>query len=204
MELLPVVIIIASAIIHEIMHGYVADKLGDPTAKIMGRLTLNPIPHIDPVMTLIVPFVLYYLHSPVIFGAAKPVPINPHNFREERKDFAIVALAGPATNLSLAIIAALLARIIFVQDDTVRFILASVAYYNLILCFINLIPIPPLDGSRIFSWILPKNISYIYNSIEPFGILLVIMLLSVNLGWLQLGDIMSNLVFTSMRFLGFS
>lgn len=203
MELfLGVLILVASAIIHEIMHGYVADKLGDPTARLMGRLTLNPIPHIDPLMSVIVPFVLVFIGSPIIFGAAKPVPVNPHNFRDGKKDFALVALAGPMTNFALAAIFALVARFLVLNPD-LHFFLSLVVFYNLILGFINLIPVPPLDGSRLFNYLLPPGISSVYMSLEPFGIFLVIILLSINFNGIQLGDIISNLVFTSMRFLGF-
>ncbi|MFI5265519.1 MAG: site-2 protease family protein [Candidatus Levyibacteriota bacterium] len=202
MELfLGVIILIASAIIHEVMHGYVADKLGDPTARQMGRLTLNPIPHIDPLMSILVPLVLVVMGSPIIFGAAKPVPVNPRNFRDGKKDFALVALAGPLTNFFIAVLAALLARTFSSSHDVV-FILSLVAFYNLILGFINLIPIPPLDGSRVFSYLLPSEISSFYNSIEPYGIFLVLILLSISIGGLNLGSILSNLVFTSMHFLG--
>src|ERR1035437_4040832 len=173
--LLGVVILIFSAIIHEVMHGYVADKLGDPTARQMGRLTLNPLPHIDPFMTVVIPFVLVLIGSPIIFGAAKPVPVNPHNFREPKKDFALVALAGPLTNFAIAIIAALAANFLKADLNT-HFIFELIAQYNLILGFINLIPIPPLDGSRVFSYILPGELSSIYNSIEPYGIFLVLIL----------------------------
>ena len=200
--LLGVVILIFSAILHEIMHGYAADNLGDPTARLMGRLTLNPIPHIDPIMSVIVPFVLVFIGSPIIFGAAKPVPVNPHNFRDGKKDFALVALAGPLTNFSLAVIAALCAKLLSFNHD-IYFFFSLVAFYNLILGFINLIPVPPLDGSRIFNYLLPKNISAVYMSIEPFGIFLVLILLSLPIAGYQLGDLISNLVFTSMRFLGF-
>lgn len=203
MELLiGVVILVFSAIIHEVMHGYVADKLGDPTARLMGRLTLNPLPHIDPLMSVIVPFILVFIGSPIIFGAAKPVPVNFHNFREPKKDFALVALSGPLTNFALAALAALLAKL-FIGIHDVYFFLSLVAFYNLILGFINLIPVPPLDGSRLFNYLLPSGISSIYMSLEPFGIFLVLMLLSINFNGIQLGDIISNLVFTSMRFLGF-
>lgn len=201
--LLGVVILITSAIIHEIMHGYVADRLGDPTARQMGRLTLNPLPHIDPIMSVVVPLVLVVMGSPIIFGAAKPVPVNPVNFREPKKDFALVALAGPLTNFFIAVVAALLARVFGAIPD-VMFILSLIAFYNLILGFINLIPIPPLDGSRVFSYLLPREISSVYNSIEPYGIFLVLILLSINIGGVHLGDTLSNLVFTSMRFLGFA
>lgn len=191
-----------SAILHEIMHGYVADKLGDPTARLMGRLTLNPIPHIDPLMSVIVPFVLVFIGSPIIFGAAKPVPVNFHNFREPKKDFALVALAGPLTNFAIAIIASLFARF-FLGVSDLHFFLSLVVFYNLILGFINLIPVPPLDGSRLFNYLLPSGISSLYLSIEPFGIFLVIILLSMNFNGIQLGNVISNLVFTSMRILGF-
>lgn len=202
MELfLGVLILVASAIIHEIMHGYVADKLGDPTARLMGRLTLNPIPHIDPLMSVIVPFVLVFIGSPIIFGAAKPVPVNPHNFRDGKKDFALVALAGPMTNFALAAVFALVARFLVLNPD-LHFFFSLVVFYNLILGFINLIPVPPLDGSRLFNYLLPPGISSVYMSLEPFGIFLVIILLSINFNGIQLGDIISNLVFTSMRFLG--
>ena len=100
------VILILSAILHEVMHGFTAFKLGDPTAKILGRLTLNPLPHIDPVMSVIIPALLVFSGSPIIFGAAKPVPINPIHFKDPKKDMALVALAGPLTNLFLAIISA--------------------------------------------------------------------------------------------------
>lgn len=200
--LLGVVILILSAILHEIMHGYVADKLGDPTARQMGRLTLNPLPHIDPFMTIIVPFVML-IFSPIVFGAAKPVPVNPHNFRDGKKDFALVALAGPLTNFAIAILSAFFAGF-FIGNQNIHFIFETITQINLILGFINLIPVPPLDGSRVFSYILPKEISLLYNSIEPYGIFLAIILLSVSIGGFNLGHILStDLVFTFMKFLGF-
>src|SRR5437868_2496192 len=110
--LLGLVVLIFSAILHEIMHGWVANKFGDPTARIMGRLTLNPIPHIDPVMSIILPALLLFSGSPIIFGAAKPVPVDPRHFKDPKKDMAIVALAGPMTNLGLAIIGALLFHVL--------------------------------------------------------------------------------------------
>ena len=200
--ILGVVILIASAILHEIMHGWVADKLGDPTARVMGRLTLNPIPHIDLFMSIIVPTMLIFFHSPIIFGAAKPVPINPANFKDGKKDFAIVALSGPLTNAVLAIIASILGHI-FSFSDVLYSFFALVCYYNLILTFINLIPIPPLDGSRVFSYILPRGIASLYNSIEPFGIFLLFFLLVFPLGPLSLDVVLQNVIFSSMRLLGF-
>src|SRR3990167_10321411 len=104
--LIPIVILVASAILHEIMHGVVADKLGDPTARVMGRLTLNPIPHLDPIMSVLLPALLVITQSPILFGAAKPVPVNPIHFKDPKKDMALTALAGPLTNLMLAVLAA--------------------------------------------------------------------------------------------------
>src|SRR5690349_15414088 len=109
--LLGIIVIVFSAILHEVMHGFVADRLGDPTARHMGRLTLNPIPHIDPLNSIIIPAILIFSGSPIIFGAAKPVPVNPLNLHDGKKDLALVALAGPITNIMLAVIAALLLKL---------------------------------------------------------------------------------------------
>src|SRR5579871_6379940 len=112
--LIGLVIIVFSAILHEVAHGFVADKLGDPTARLYGRLTLDPRKHIDPIMSLALPLLLLISGSPVLFGAAKPVPIDPFNLREGRKDVALVALAGPLTNVILAVTAGLILKLIFV------------------------------------------------------------------------------------------
>src|SRR3989304_9867520 len=110
--LIPLVILVFSAMLHEVMHGVVADRLGDPTAKVMGRLTLNPIPHLDPIMSLLLPALLVLSGSPVIFGAAKPVPVNPIHFRDPKKDMALTALAGPLTNVFLAVFTAQIIKLI--------------------------------------------------------------------------------------------
>lgn len=173
------IIFIYSIIIHEIAHGVVADWLGDPTARLSGRLTLNPIPHIDPIMSFLLPLMLYLSRSPILFGAAKPVPIDPYNFRHPRKDMGLVGLAGPASNLALAIIFSLLARItltVGLEDISLR-ILANAALINIILAVFNLIPIPPLDGGRVLTAILPPNYARALASLENFGMLLVIFLL---------------------------
>lgn len=195
--LIGVVILIFSAILHEVMHGWVADKLGDPTARLMGRLTLNPIPHIDPLMSIIIPIILVAVHSPIIFGAAKPVPVNPLHLRDGKKDFALVALAGPLTNLLIAVIAAGLLHVV-PADNFIAYILSLVVLYNLVLTFINLIPIPPLDGSRVVSFLLPDNIARAYLSIESFGIVLLFILLSFS----NLGTILFNLITFTMHLLG--
>lgn len=199
--LIPLIILIFSAILHEIMHGVVADKLGDPTARLMGRLTLNPIPHIDPIMSILVPALLVFSGSPIIFGAAKPVPVNPIHFKDPKKDMALVALAGPLTNFFIAIVAALLLR--FIPANPILFsILYAVVLYNLMLGFINLIPIPPLDGSKVFAAILPDDLAISYLSIERFGIFILFALLVFPIGPFSLGQIINNLISFSLHFLG--
>lgn len=148
---------------HEVAHGLAAYKLGDPTAKRAGRLSLNPLKHIDPFGTVILPLALMVLHMP-IFGYAKPVPYDPRYFKDPRKGDAITGFAGPAANLAMALVAAIIAHVIFAFDA--RFIQGEVGYFimlllatftlvNLYLMFFNLIPIPPLDGSSIIAVFIP-------------------------------------------------
>lgn len=196
--LIGIVVLVFSAILHEVMHGYVAYKLGDPTARLAGRLTLNPLSHIDPIMSIAVPLLLIISHSPIVFGAAKPVPVNPLMLREGRKDLAIVALAGPLTNLFLALISALLIRLIGSYAPQFVPILTVVVFYNLALGFLNLIPVPPLDGSKFFSIILPEKTAQQYLSLSPFGIFILFFLLLST----PLGDILSHLIFNTIHFLG--
>ena len=193
-----IVILVFSAILHEIAHGLVADKLGDPTARIAGRLTLNPIPHIDPVMSIAVPILLILSGSPLVFGAAKPVPVNPLMLKEGRKDVALVALAGPLTNLLIAITAALLIKFIGpIVPETVK-VLTIVVFYNLALGFLNLIPVPPLDGSKFFSIIMPERVAQQYFALAPFGIFILFLLLLAT----PLGDILNTLIFNTLHLLG--
>ena len=201
-------ILIYSIILHEIAHGWVADRLGDPTARLSGRLTLNPLPHIDPLMSIILPAILVLSGSPVIFGAAKPVPIDPFNFREGRKDIGLVGLAGPATNLLLAVIAALCFKIILLLPVfgiglLLLSVLKLVVFYNLALAALNLIPIPPLDGSRILAAILPRQYASFFDTLEPYGLFLLYFLLLFPLGGFSLGRIIFGLVSLWMRLLGF-
>lgn len=194
------VVLIFSAILHEVMHGFVADKLGDSTARYAGRLTLNPIPHIDPIMSVLLPALLLLSGSPIIFGAAKPVPVNALNLKDGEKDMALVALAGPLTNMVIAGIAAVLFNII--QIDTVQAILYIVVLYNLVLGFLNLIPIPPLDGSRFVTYILPGDIGRSYDSISSFGIFILFFLLFFPIGGFRLGDLLQQLIFATMSLFG--
>ena len=175
------IILIFSAILHEVSHGYVADKLGDPTARLMGRLTLNPQKHIDLYMSIILPLLLVISHSPVIFGAAKPVPIDPFNLKEGRKDVAIVSLAGPLTNVLLAVAAALIFRILSIHPSVLALyllpLLQIIVQINLILAIFNLLPIPPLDGSKVFALILPEKDANTYLALGSIGMLIIFFLL---------------------------
>lgn len=166
------IILIYSVILHEIAHGFVADKLGDPTARVHGRLTLNPIPHIDPVMTLVLPLLLILSGSTIIFGAAKPVPVDTYNLKDPKRDMALVALAGPATNLGIAAIFAILLRFL-PADPAIADIFATSIVWNVGLAIFNLFPIPPLDGSKVIAGILPDDIAEGFSKLDRFGFLLV-------------------------------
>lgn len=203
METITVVtILIFSAILHEVMHGVAAEQLGDPTPRRAGRLTLNPLPHIDPVMSIFVPTLLILSGSPIIFGAAKPVPINPLSFKEGKKDMALVALAGPFTNILIAIGASLLIRILPPFSGFFDSFLHGLVFYNLLLGIVNLIPIPPLDGSKFISFILPTKIALSYLSLEPFGIFILFFLLAFPIGVFSLGNVIYQLLLFALKLLG--
>jgi Zn-dependent protease len=168
--------------VHEVAHGWVAKKYGDNTAFAQGRLTLNPIKHIDLVGTIIVPLLLRLTGTGFLFGWAKPVPVDPRNFKNPRQDMAIVALAGPVSNLLMALAWALIARagvMIHVEFVTMPLIYMGVAgiSINLSLAFINLLPIPPLDGSRVVARFLPARLAWQYDKLERWGLLIMLALL---------------------------
>ena len=166
--------------VHEVAHGWVADRLGDATAKMMGRLTLNPLKHIDPVGTILIPGALLLLQSGFIFGYAKPVPINWRNLHQPKRDMAIVAAAGPLANLLMAIVWALLVRAAPLFGEAgVALVYMGIAgvFINTVLMVLNLLPLPPLDGGRVMTGLLPGPLAYRFSRIEPFGFMILIALL---------------------------
>lgn len=192
---LNVVILLFSIIIHEISHGFSALKLGDSTAKMNGRLTLNPIPHIDIIGTIILPIMLILVRSPFLFGWAKPVPINPLNFRHPKRDMMITSIAGPLSNFALAVVFALLYRTFFLLGGKANIFTQGFEYgaaINVLLFCFNLIPIPPLDGSRVLMYFLPDNIARGFSRIEPFGFIIIFGLFFVG--------ILGGILYPLMRF----
>jgi Zn-dependent protease len=179
--------LIIAAVIHEVAHAVTAEKLGDPTARSLGRISLNPIKHIDPFMTIILPGMLVLANSPVIFGGAKPVPVNPSYFKNPRQGMAIVAAAGPISNIFLALfgfaalkLLGIIGIISFFPEFIAKFIIITLVQWiliNIVLAIFNLFPIPPLDGGRIVTGILPRNLAIKYAKLEPYGILIVFALL---------------------------
>jgi Zn-dependent protease len=181
--LLPVLLF--SVIVHECAHGYVAEWWGDPTARMLGRLTLNPLPHIDLFGSILVPGLLLLSGSGVLFGWAKPVPVTPQNFRDRRMGDITVSLAGPVSNvlLALAIAAALAVAGLFWGTRGVPTAVLSLGYYgillNLVLAVFNLLPIPPLDGSHVVANLLPGPAAYAYQSLGQYGLLIVFLLMFI-------------------------
>lgn len=176
---LQIIILLFSVILHEAMHGYVALRFGDRTAERAGRLTLNPIPHIDLVGTILVPTLLLLSQSGFLLGWAKPVPVNPLNFSNLRKGELMVSAAGILANFSLAIIGVFLFYIAKQLSASPIVMEASVyiVFINLLLGIFNLLPIPPLDGSKILLSQLPYKLAKTYQRIEPYGFLLILILL---------------------------
>jgi Zn-dependent protease len=186
--------------VHEVAHGWVAKQFGDRTAQMLGRLTLNPLKHIDPVGTILVPGILLLMGG-FVFGWAKPVPVNAHNLRNPKRDMAIVAVAGPIANLLMALFWAFIVRIgaLFVGDQEaiglpLIYMGSAGISINIFLMMLNLLPIPPLDGGRVLAGFLPGPLAYKLNRLEPYGFMILVALiyfggLSLLLGppvyWLQ-------------------
>ena len=169
-----ILILILSVVVHEVSHGWAANYLGDPTARLQGRLSLNPLKHIDPVGSVLAPLLLFLVHAGFLFGWARPVPVNPYNLRGKRGE-AIVALAGPLSNVALALVFGLLIRFGgAVLPAAFLEIAGSAVLINIVLAVFNLVPIPPLDGSKIVFGLFPLALGNVREALERYGFFIVL------------------------------
>jgi len=186
-----IVVLIVSIILHEVAHGFMANRLGDPTARLQGRLSLNPLVHIDLLGSILVPALLFLTHAGILFGWAKPVPYNPYNLKDQKWGEAKVALAGPATNLLIAFIFGLILRFSGILNLPASFvgICSYTVYINILLALFNLIPFPPLDGSKIIQPFLPLKAQIAYRTFlqnfERLGLIgsFLLVFIFINLLW---------------------
>ncbi len=185
-NILIIALLVESILLHEVAHGYVALLFGDRTAKSRGRLTLNPIPHIDPVWTIITPIAAYVLsRGTFIIGGAKPVPVNPYNYRRPVLGDVCVSAAGVAVNFMIAVVMILLLNVVqFIfhgpQETLAVKVLVNVAILNIVLAMFNLIPIPPLDGSHLFKYLLPQELQRGYEKLGRSGVGFIILIVLIN------------------------
>lgn len=193
------IIILFSAVVHEVMHGVAADKLGDPTARYAGRLTLNPFVHLDLFGSVLLPLLLAFGGAPILFGYAKPVPYNPYNLRPGRWSEAIVAAAGPLSNLAIALVFGLCLRLLSIGGE-IGSIFFLVVAINTTLCIFNLFPVPPFDGSKILPALLPRRLDHSYErwrlQMEHFpflGMMLVLFVVMI------LGSTYSDFIYSIAR-----
>jgi Zn-dependent protease len=189
--------------LHEAAHGWVANKLGDPTAKQLGRITINPIKHIDPMGTIVVPLLLAMI-SPFVMGWAKPVPVEPRYFKSPLVDMALVAVAGPVSNFFMACIWAMFIKLVYLsldQSQTLVFLTEmgkNGIIINIVLMVLNLLPIPPLDGGRVVAGVLPPRIALPFMQLERFGMIIILLLLVSGI----LGKIMWPIVMHFVNIVG--
>jgi Zn-dependent protease len=201
-QIATIIALIISIILHEMAHGYAANALGDPTARLQGRLSPNPLVHIDPLGSVLIPALLLLSNASFLFGWAKPVPYNPYNLSNQKWGEALVALAGPAANVVLAIIFAVIVRLAPVLELSHAFV--QMAYYivfiNILLALFNLVPLPPLDGSKILKALLPYRAAQSYQAflfkIEGFGLFatFAIVFIFINLFWGPFSQVVSTIV----------
>ncbi len=197
--------VLLAIIFHEVAHGWVAFRLGDPTAARAGRLTLNPLSHIDPFGTVLLPLLLFIVQAPFLFGYAKPVPVNFYNLNHPKRDMVWVALAGPVTNILLAAVSVYILKFLDSAGSSFpSFLMTPVALMaqnsvniNVMLAAFNLFPIPPLDGGRVLVGLLPEPYSSTVARIEPYGFLVILLLLMTHL----LDFFMGPLVYFVVRLL---
>lgn len=170
------IVLIFSVMVHEISHGFVAERLGDKTARDAGRLTLNPLKHIDPFGSVILPLLLYIANTSILFGWAKPVPYNPYNLKNPKTGGALIALSGPVSNFLIALVFGILVRLVM-PDTPLSLMFQIVVYINVLLGVFNLVPIPPLDGSKVLFGFLPERMinPSVFAFVERNGMLLLVL-----------------------------
>jgi Zn-dependent protease len=191
--------------IHEAVHAYVSDHLGDPTARLAGRVTLNPLAHLDPIGTLL-PLLLMFTGSPIIFGWGKPVPFDPFNLRNPRRDAAIISFSGPAANLALATLLAVSIRIFFLFSTQIslnlEYLLSPIITLNVMWAFFNLLPVHPLDGGKVIVGLLPQDLAYRWDEFtRRYGTIILIVLIFPIFGFSPLFAIISPLINLILRLL---
>lgn len=181
-----IAVLLFSVVLHEISHGYAAEMQGDPTARMQGRLTLNPIKHIDPIGSILVPLFLFLSNASFLIGWAKPVPFNPYNLRNQRWGEAIVAIAGPAMNILIALIFGLFLRFypIMTLAPQIVDLIVSIVVINLVLAVFNMVPVPPLDGSKILFALFPNSLMPLRAFLEKYSFALVLILVFFLWKWI--------------------
>jgi len=202
MFIISIIALLISVIIHEVSHGLIAERLGDPTARLAGRLTLNPIPHIDLFGSILLPLMLYFSNIGIIFGWAKPVPIDPFNLKDPRKDSALIALAGPGSNFVLAIVLSMVIRLLlnFQQIYLVTigiFFFSEIVKVSIFLGLLNFLPVSPLDGFKIVGGIVPEDKASEWYSLERYGMIFFLALL-IPIGG---GNLLSFILYPPANFL---